>query len=182
VDHADHVGLIRLGVEGAPDGPWADLGAGAGAFTLALADLLGPGGRITAVDRGAADLRENERRVRAAFPATDLATLAADFTRPLPLETGTLAGLVMANALHFVERRRQPDVVRSVAALLRPGGRFVLVEYDTDRGNHWVPHPMTLPTWRRIAEDAGLTDVRPTGRVPSRFLGAIHAAVAAWPG
>ena len=182
MDHADHVGLIRLGVEGATDGPWADLGAGTGAFTLALADLLGPGGRITAVDRDAGDLHENARRVRAAFPSTDLTTLVADFTRPLPLDPmEPLAGVVMANALHFVERRRQPDVVRSVAGLLRPGGRFVIVEYDTDHGNHWVPHPFTFAGWERLARDAGLVDIRPTGRVASRFLGAIHAAVGVRP-
>src|SRR3954453_14867356 len=51
MDHADHVGLIRRGVEGA--GPrWLELGAGEGAFTLALADLLGPAGSITALHRG----------------------------------------------------------------------------------------------------------------------------------
>ena len=180
MDHRDHVGLIRAGVDGATDGPWADIGAGSGAFTLALADLLGPSGRITAVDRDAGDLRENARQVRAVFPATDLGTLVADFTRPLAL--GPLAGLVMANALHFVERRRQVEVVRGLVALLRPGGRFVLVEYDTDHGNPWVPHPMPLATWRTMAVDAGLVDVRATGRVPSRFLGAIHAAVASRPG
>jgi precorrin-6B methylase 2 len=184
VDHGDHVALIRAGVEGATDGPWADLGAGTGAFTLALADLLGPGGRITAVDRDAGDLRENARRMRADFPATELTTRVADFTRPgsLVVEGGGLAGIVMANALHFVERRRQAEVVRALVACLRPGGRFVLVEYDTDHGNHWVPWPMTLVTWRGLAAEAGLADVRPTGRVPSRFLGAIHAAVAVRPG
>ncbi|MFN8623772.1 MAG: class I SAM-dependent methyltransferase [Chloroflexota bacterium] len=183
MDHRDHVGLIRAGVEGATDGPWADLGAGTGAFTLALADLLGAGGRIIAIDRDAGDLRENARQVRTAFPATQLTTQVADFTRSLEgLAPASLAGVVMANALHFVERRQQPGVVRSLVALLRPGGRFVLVEYDTDHGNPWVPHPMTLATWRRIAEEAGLVDVRATGRVPSRFLGAIHAAVAVRPG
>lgn len=183
MDHADHVGLIRRGVEGATDGPWADLGAGTGAFTLALADLLGPGGRITAVDRDATDLRENARRVRAAFPATDLATLVADFTGPLALGEPTgLAGVVMANALHFVEPGRQADVVRSIAGSLRPGGRFVVVEYDADHGNRWVPHPFTFAGWERLAASAGLADVRAIGRVPSRFLGAIHAAVAVTPG
>lgn len=184
MDHADHVGLIRAGIEGTTEGPWADLGAGTGAFTLALADLLGPRGRITAVDRDAGDLRENTRRVATAFPATELTTRVADFTDPgsLGIEAGSLAGIVMANALHFVDRPRQTGVVRALVALLRPGGRFVLVEYDTDHGNRWVPHPMTLATWRRLATDAGLVDVRPTGRVPSRFLGAIHAAVAVRPG
>ena len=50
MDHADHVALMRDGVTG-PGRAWADIGAGEGAFTLALADLLGPGGRIVAVDR-----------------------------------------------------------------------------------------------------------------------------------
>ena len=50
MNHTDHVRLIRPGVEGV--GPrWLELGAGEGAFTLALAELLGPGGEIVAVDR-----------------------------------------------------------------------------------------------------------------------------------
>ena len=134
------------------------------------------------MDREAGDLLENLRRVRAAFPATEQTTLVADFTGPLVLGgPDGLAGVVMANALHFVEPRRQADVVRSIAGLLRPGGRFVVVEYDTDHGNRWVPHPFTFAGWERLARAAGLVDVRPTGRVPSRFLGAIHAAVAVRP-
>ena len=50
----------QAGVEGA--GPrWLELGAGEGAFTLALADLLGPGANITAVDRDAGALRNLAR-------------------------------------------------------------------------------------------------------------------------
>src|SRR6266849_8660757 len=56
VDQAELVGLLRGGVD-ANGGWWADLGAGEGAFTLALADLLGPGAHITAVDREAGSLR-----------------------------------------------------------------------------------------------------------------------------
>ena len=58
MDHRDHVGLLREGVQRdgvvAPRATWADIGAGTGAFTLALADLLGPGARIVSVDRDAA--------------------------------------------------------------------------------------------------------------------------------
>ena len=39
--HSDHVRLLRDGVPQA-GGVWADIGSGGGAFTLALADLLGP--------------------------------------------------------------------------------------------------------------------------------------------
>ena len=172
MDHHDHVGLLRAAVE--PGGTWADIGAGEGAFTLALADLLRPGGRIVAVDRDARALRANEASVRARFPEVEFATLTADLTGPLALPV--LDGLVAANSLHYVARDRQIEVVRALAAHLRPGGRFVVVEYDADRGNPWVPHPFSYPSWERLAAAAGLTDTRRIGRVPSRFLDAIYAA------
>src|SRR5207249_247432 len=96
VDHTDHVRLLRDGVT--RGGTWADLGAGAGAFTLALAELVGPGGEVIAVDRDGGALRELERAVRR--DGATVRTLSADFTKPLDLET--LDGVVMANSLHFV--------------------------------------------------------------------------------
>ena len=172
MDHADHVRLLRAAVE--PGGTWADIGAGDGAFTLALADLLGPGGRIVAVDRNGRALRANEASVRERFPDVEYATLIADLTGPLDLPE--LDGLVAANSLHYVPRYRQVAVIRGLSAHLRPGGRFVVVEYDADRGNPWVPHPFTYESWERLAESAGLTDTRRIGRVPSRFLDAIYSA------
>ena len=172
MDHADHVGLLRPALE--PGGIWADIGAGDGAFTLALADLLGPGGRIVAVDRDARALRDNERAVRVRFPAIELTTMTADLTGPLDLRV--LDGLVAANSLHYVARDRQVAVIRDLATHVRPGGRFVVVEYDADGGNPWVPHPFSYPSWERLAEAAGLVETRRIGRVPSRFLGAIYSA------
>jgi SAM-dependent methyltransferase len=172
VDHADHVALLRPAVP--QGGTWADIGAGEGAFTLALADLLGPGGRMVAVDRDRRALRANEAAVRARFPDVAIETLVADLTAPLGLPS--LDGLVAANSLHFVARDRQAAVVVALAEHLVPGGRFVVVEYDADRGNPWVPHPFSYASWERIAATAGLTDTRRLGRVPSRFLGAIYSA------
>jgi SAM-dependent methyltransferase len=174
VDHGDHVGLLRGAVE--PGGSWADIGAGAGAFTLALADLLGPGGQIVAVDRDRGALAANAEAVGARFPAVALRTLAADFTRDLDLPS--LDGMVMANSLHFVPRDRQPAVVAALASHLRNGGAFVVVEYDADRGNPWVPHPFRFDTFAAMAVAAELAEARPLGRVPSRFLDGIYSAVA----
>ena len=184
MDHHDHVELLRGGVEAAGPGgaDWADLGSGSGAFTLALADLLGPGGRIVSIDRDAGALREQARAMAARFPATGLRQVVADFTSA-GLATRhavpPLDGIVMANSLHF--QADHGPVVRRVATMLRPGGRLVLVEYDADRGNPWVPHPLSFATWRGFAREAGLTEPRLLGRVPSRFLGAIYSAVAERP-
>ena len=178
MDHRDHVALIRAGVSG-PGGTWADVGAGEGAFTLALADLLGPGARVVAVDRDAGALRANAQSVVARFSGVTLTPLVADLEGPLDLPP--LDGLVAANSLHYVPRDRQVAAIRSLAAHLRPGAPFIVVEYDADHGNPWVPHPFSSRAWNDLAAAAGLEATRETGRVPSRFLGAIYAAVSRRP-
>jgi len=134
MDHRDHVRLLREGVEGGGKA-WADLGSGEGAFTLALADLLGPTGSIHSVDRDSRALKVQERAFRDGFPDVSLTSLVGDFTLPLGLPP--LDGIVMANSLHF--ERDKLAVLRLVAGYLRPAGRLVVVEYDTDHGNPWVP-------------------------------------------
>ena len=173
MDHEDHVRLIRDGVDGVGR-RWLELGAGRGAFTLALAELLRPGAEIVAVDRDAADLRRLSEAMAERFPATRLVTVTADFRDPLALGEEAFDGLLAANSLHFV---LDPAAVINVTRpLLRPGARVVVVEYDDDGGNPWVPHPFSFGTWGAIAARVGLANTRLVGRVPSRFLGAIYAA------
>ncbi len=145
-------------------GRWADLGAGEGAFTLALADLVGPEAHIVAVDRDAGALRAIGGR---------LETRVADFTRPLDLHD--LDGVVMANSLHFV--RDKDPVLASVHGMLRPGGRLIVVEYGTDRGNTWVPYPFTYERWEGMAARSGFRSTRLLKTVPSRWLGSMYSAV-----
>jgi len=85
----------------------------------------------------------------------------------------------MANSLHFVEDKL--PVLALVRGYLKHGGRLVLVEYDSDRGNTWVPHPMTFETWSAIATDAGFLDTRRLATVPSRFLRRIYSALSLAP-
>ena len=172
MNHDDHVRLIREGVAGGGN-VWADLGSGAGAFTLALADLLGPGGHIFSVDRDARALREQREALHARFPAVTLEQRMADFTHPLDLPP--LDGAVMANSLHF--QRRKELVLALVRGMLKPGGRLVLVEYNADRGNIWVPHPLAYPTWEKLALDNGFVGTRLLATIPSRFLREIYSAL-----
>jgi SAM-dependent methyltransferase len=151
----------------------ADFGSGEGAFTLALADLLGPGSAIHSIDRDGRALGSQERTLRDAFPGVTLAPLVADFTQPFDLPP--LDGIVMANSLHF--ERDQRAVLRLVRGYLRPGGRLVLVEYDTDHGNPWVPYPLSFRTWGALAAEAGFRETRRLASIPSRFLGSIYSAV-----
>src|ERR1041384_4828226 len=98
MNHTDHVNLLRGGIP-APGGLWADLGSGTGAFTLALADLIGSSGQIISIDQDGNALRQQEREMQTRFPAVQVRYQQADFTRPLDLPP--LDGIVMANSLHF---------------------------------------------------------------------------------
>lgn len=156
-----------------PGGAWADLGCGSGAFTLALAELLGPQAAVYAVDVSPSAVQEVELRVRRRFPACDIQTRIADFTRPLDLPP--LDGIVMANSLHF--HREKAPIIRSLREMLRESGRFILVEYDVDRGNPWVPFPVSWRVWQALAPRCGFAHTEKIGTRPSSFLREIYSAV-----
>jgi ubiquinone/menaquinone biosynthesis C-methylase UbiE len=171
MDHSDHVRLLQDGVPG-PGGVWADFGSGTGAFTLALADLIGPTGCIYSIDIDETALHEQKRAMRARFPRVTVYYIVADFTGPLALPP--LDGAVMANALHFV--REKDSVLQHVRGFLRPTGRFILVEYNADRGNVWVPYPLSYATWEKIARRNGFVRTQLLASVPSHFLNEIYSA------
>ena len=64
-----------------------------------------------------------------------------------------------------------------VHGALRPSGRLLLVEYDADKGKHWVPHPMSFETWRALAGASGFRETQELASAPSRFRGRIYCAV-----
>ncbi len=171
MDHHDHLNLIRGGIANL-SGVWADFGSGEGAFTLALADLLGGDAQIHSIDRDATALDQQRAAISARFPAANVTYHAADFTRPLGLPP--LDGALMANSLHFVKDK--PAVLRLIHGYLKPGGRLIMVEYNTDRGNSWVPYPFSFGAWTKIAAANGFVETRQLFARPSRFLGEIYSA------
>ena len=172
MDHRDHVNLLKKGIP-ETGGIWADIGSGRGSFTLALAELLGPAGTIYSVDRDGGALRRQEKQIRTQFPQSSVRYLQADFTEPLNLPP--LDGLVVANALHFLREKKK--TIKLLKGYLKPSGRFLVVEYNRDQGNRWVPFPFTFQTWTKLAVQAGFAHTELLETVPSSFMGEIYAAV-----
>lgn len=165
--------LLRPGVEGGA-GTWADLGCGEGIFTYLLCQWLQPDSHIYAVDKNRRSLQALARHLAASCPDGIVWPVQADFTRPLTLPP--LDGLVMANSLHFVKEKR--PVLRHLVRLLKPGGRLIVVEYNTRRGNMAVPYPLNELDFLNLAQEAGLQKPRILTRVPSSFLGEMYAGQA----
>jgi ubiquinone/menaquinone biosynthesis C-methylase UbiE len=171
MDHSDHVGLLKAGIVG-PGGVWADMGSGGGAFTLALADLIGPSGVIYSVDKDASALQRQEWSIQTRYPAVTMHYVAADYCGPLDLPP--LDGIVMANTLHF--HRKKEAVLWLIQGYLKLKGLFILIEYNTDRGNPWVPYPISFRKWKKLASRVGFADTWLLATRPSSFLGEIYAA------
>lgn len=83
----------------------------------------------------------------------------------------------MANALHFQRDADKDQVLGQILEYLRPGGRFILVEYNVDHGNLWVPYSISYKTWETIAARNHLLHTHLLTTVPSRFLGEIYSAL-----
>jgi ubiquinone/menaquinone biosynthesis C-methylase UbiE len=172
VDTREAVALIHSAI---PLGgrAWADVGAGDGTFTRALAKLLGPRARIYAIDRDARALEVLRRRAERG--QLNIVPIEGDFTQPLELPE-PLDGMLIGNALHFV---RDADVVLNrLAQLVRPGGRIVIVEYDRRAGSRWVPYPIPSTRLSAITAAAGLSEPTITATRPSAYGGTIYVATA----
>ena len=173
MDHNDHVNLLKpAGLK--PGGTWADLGAGSGAFTFALRELIGPTASIYALDKDRASLNKLEPAYRARFgDSQNLNLISGDFSHTLDLPI--LDGIVMANALHFFKDKEK--ILRHVRSFLKSNGMLLIVEYNVDSGNPWVPYPLTFETHRQLAPCAGFSEPRLLAKAPSRFLREFYSAV-----
>jgi ubiquinone/menaquinone biosynthesis C-methylase UbiE len=174
MNHHDHVNLLRP-ANLPPSASFADLGAGSGAFTLALRELLGLSAALYAVDRDQNRLNFLEQAHRSRFGSVEnLHLIPVDFSSELDLPL--VDGVLMANSLHFFSNKEK--VLRYVSSFLKPGGIFLLVEYNVDRGNPWVPHPLSFETFRNLAPRASFSQPRLLATHPSSFLREFYSALA----
>jgi ubiquinone/menaquinone biosynthesis C-methylase UbiE len=102
-----------------------DAGCGMGVFTMPLAEMAGPRGRVVAVDFDPRNLRVVERKARRRGFGGRVSTLACDMG-VLPLDGHSFDFALAANSVHEV-----PDYPRffvRLHKLLAPGGKFLLLE------------------------------------------------------
>jgi len=140
---------------------WADLGCGTGLFTHVLSTLLHESSMITAIDKDAGALN----KVHAA-KGIQLKKVNADFINDiLPLQE--LDGIMMANALHFVQHKK--PFIKKLEACLKPTAALLIVEYDTSKPNVWVPYPLTTAMHRQLFYEMGYRSFELIHKTSSRF-------------
>jgi 2-polyprenyl-3-methyl-5-hydroxy-6-metoxy-1,4-benzoquinol methylase len=147
---------------------WAELGCGSGLFTHALATQLAAGSIIHAIDKNISAFK------KFASPVT-IKREQLDFVKDA-LDLHDLDGVLMANALHFVQNKI--NFLARLRPLIKQNGHILIVEYDTDIANPWVPYPISFLSSRQLFIDTGYAAVIKLHEMPSKYNRAhIYAAI-----
>jgi ubiquinone/menaquinone biosynthesis C-methylase UbiE len=83
----------------------------------------------------------------------------------------------MANALHYVKDK--PVFLEKVKRYLKHEGKMVIVEYDTDQSNQWIPYPLAFKAFRQTFAKQGFKHMHKVGERPSLYRSEkMYAAIA----
>jgi ubiquinone/menaquinone biosynthesis C-methylase UbiE len=155
--------LIQKGVDSLkPDQVWADLGAGDGLFTNALAALLPSNSKIISIDRDERALKN----ISVGSSGVKLQTLVGDLN-DLPDSLPLFDGIVMANSLHYVKDQNQ--FLLKLKSAFKKSGVLMLIEYDLEKSNPWVPYPISKRKVADLAISAQFQTPVFLGSVPSKL-------------
>ena len=150
---------------------WADLGCGDGLFTRALANLLGKDSIIHAAD--------TNQRALSTIPDKEKETLIKkykfDFVdKELPFNH--LDGILMANSIHFVQDKS--TFISRLKTRLKPAHTLLIIEYDMDVSNPWVPYPISFKSLEKFFRENGYDSILKLQEMPSLYNRAnIYSAV-----
>ena len=141
---------------------WYDLGAGSGTFTIALATLLEPGSRITAIDKNSSSLRQIPKQIA----NTEIELFRQDFALSnLPYDN--YDGILMANSIHYIKDKS--SFITKIVSSLKQSHKFLFVEYDTEKSNPWVPYPMGFSLLKQFFTEIGYKNVIKLHERKSRY-------------
>jgi SAM-dependent methyltransferase len=163
-----------------------DLGSGAGADVLIAARRVGPTG--TAIGLDMTDEMLDLARANAADAGVENVEFVKGYIEELPLADASV-DVVISNCVINLSADK-PAVIREVARVLRPGGRFavsdVIADPDMDAATRadmqaWtgcIAGALTRAEFESVLSDAGLVDVevRETHRVHEHASSAIVRA------
>ena len=147
----------------------ADIGAGAGWFTMHLARRVGPNGLVYAQDVQRQMLEAIRRRVAREGLRNVETRLGADSAPNLP--TGSLDAVLVVDVYPEVEDR--VSFLRNLAASLKAGGRLGIVNYKPGRGGPGpAPQEGARVDSASVEQDARAAGLRVSARqvLPYQYL------------
>ncbi|MGE0360458.1 MAG: class I SAM-dependent methyltransferase [Vicinamibacterales bacterium] len=156
-DAARLIAALQVG----PGSTVAEIGAGSGALTVAMARAVGPAGRVFSNELNPRQREATERAVKAAG-LTNVAVVEGHRAET-NIPAGCCQAVFMRDVFHHVDDRAAMS--RSLLATLAPGGRVAILDFPV-RGNHGMPADEV----RAELERAGFAEVRVEASAPRWYL------------
>ena len=155
----------------APGMTVVDVGAGSGFFTFPASQIVGPEGKVYAVDVSPELIALIRERARTGHRAN----VEARVSRPgrIPLRSGVADRVLLANVLHGVA----PATVRESVRLLRPDGHLIDLDWKKEEtgGGPPVGHRLDAAEAKKVLEAYGLRTLATWEPGPSHY--AIELAI-----
>lgn len=121
-----------------------DVACGRGAYTLAVADIIGNNGQIYAVDlweEGIGILSEEA----ASKGIQNITTFVSDVAQHIPIEDDCVDACLMATVLHdLVADKIDQQTLKEIVRVMKPEGTLVIVEFFKKQGPPGPPKPVRL--------------------------------------
>ena len=129
-----------------------DIGSGLGQLSRAIGRVLGPGGRVVAIERDPEQLADALRRAERNGESDLVDFRQGEATRP-PLADDEWGSFDVAHTRFLLEHVPDPQaVVETMVRALKPGGRIVLEDDDHDVLRLWPEAPRLDRLWRAYFE------------------------------
>jgi ubiquinone/menaquinone biosynthesis C-methylase UbiE len=146
----------------------ADLGAGSGYYSFRIAPLVGPAGKVLAIDIEPAMLDAIAQRARREHIG-NVATVRSSAQDP-NLAPGSVDLLFMVDVYH--ELAYPYEMLTKVRTALKPRGRVALIEYRAEDPDVLIKplHKMSERQVRREMQAAGFKHVRTVRTLPLQHL------------
>ena len=166
--------LVIDALEIKPGQTIADLGAGSGYYSFRIAPLVGPTGKVLAIDIEPAMLDAIAQRARREH-VENVATVRSSAQDP-NLAPGSVDLLFMVDVYHELEYPY--EVLTKVRTALKPRGRVALVEYRAEDPDVLIKplHKMSERQVRREMQAAGFKHVKTVRTLPLQHLIVFEAA------
>jgi ubiquinone/menaquinone biosynthesis C-methylase UbiE len=136
----------------APASRGLDVGCGVGLYALWLAEAVGPGGRVVAIEPEPAKVEAARAAVGAAGAADRLEFVPGDGTA-IPLPDGSVDWVWCGDVLHHIVETG--SALREFIRVVRPGGLIVIKESQ-------VPAAMFLPGHPELERRIQIAEIRRT--------------------
>ena len=78
-----------------------------------------------------------------------------------------LNGILMANSFHYVKDKN--TFIKKIEKNLKLEGSFIIVEYDMDNSNPWVPYPLSFNSLKKFFEKFRYTSITKLNEHPSMY-------------